>query len=448
MKPWADESTAHYVVPQPAAVAGARWYLLAQLPRAEPQVVQVPSDLVLSIGRSPENALVVDDLSASRSHAQVLLQDNMLLLEDLHSRHGVTVNASIRPPGSKTTLHEGDVVHIGPLRLTVCLGAAAEPVPSDFPGAVVVAPATQQVFQMGAKVARFNTSVVIQGETGTGKEVLASTIHRLSPRAAGPFVRLNCGAFPEGLLEAELFGHEKGAFTGADKRRIGFLESASGGTLFLDEIGEMPMTTQTKLLVVLESKKVLRLGSSTPVDIDVRYISATHKDLAREVQAGRFREDLLYRLNSFVLRVPALRERPEDLRPLTQLLLANIAVAARSHPPQIALAAFELLRRYSWPGNVRELKNALEHACVLAEGFIEPEHLPASVRAGIATPVSSAAPAVPGSSVNLRADLHAVERENVAAALEACGGNQTKAAQRLGISRRALIHKMDKFGLR
>jgi two-component system, NtrC family, response regulator AtoC len=201
-------------------------------------------------------------------------------------------------------------------------------------------------------------------------------------------------------------------------------------------------------LVVLESKKVMRLGSSQPVSVDVRFVSATHKDLSREVAAGRFRQDLLYRLNSFVIEIPPLRERPEDLRPLCFTLLQSIAAASHTLPPKIDPEAYAMLKRYPWPGNVRELKNALEHAFVLNSQTIEPAHLPASVRIGVADVLADTQAPLLGSSVNLKADLEAVERQNVVAALEACGGNQTQAAVRLGISRRALIHKINKFGLR
>ncbi len=449
MSTWADESTALRAPHSEANLGRVRWFVMVHQPDAEPEVSELPAGFLFSIGRSPDNQLVTSDREVSRSHATLTVTGEQLLLTDLGSRHGVTVNGVPRPPSSESSLGDGDVVTISRVRLTVsCSTAASVAAPTVFPGAVVESPATRRVFEMAAKVARFNTSVVIQGETGTGKEVLASAIHSMSSRQTGPFVRLNCAAFPENLLEAELFGHEKGSFTGADKRRIGYLETASGGTLFLDEIGEMPLATQAKLLVVLESKKVMRVGSSTPIDIDVRYISATHKELPREVGAGRFREDLLYRLNSFVLHVPPLRERPEDLRPLCHMLLGAIAKASSAATPKLSPSAYELLKRYSWPGNVRELKNALEHAFVLNPAVIEPQHFPSSVQSGIAEAIRERPGQSLGSSANLRADLSVVEKQNVVAALEACGGNQTKAAVRLGISRRALIHKMNKFGLR
>jgi two-component system, NtrC family, response regulator AtoC len=310
-------------------------------------------------------------------------------------------------------------------------------------GVVVADPAMVQVFQLARKLAAVQTTVLILGETGVGKEVIAEQIHRWSARAQGPFVRLNCASLPETLLESELFGHERGAFTGADRRKIGYLEGAQGGTLFLDEIGELPLTVQVKLLNVLENREVRRLGGTQPNPIDVRVLSATHRDLQGEVAEGRFREDLYYRLSAFTLHVPPLRERQAEIALLAEMFARESARRADRSPPVFEPSAIAALVRHPWPGNVRELKNAMEHAVVLADrGRIGAEHLPDSVRRREAPLPSSPAPGT------VRDKLADLERRSIEEALAAENGNQTRAARRLGMSRRALIYKIEKYGLR
>jgi transcriptional regulator with PAS, ATPase and Fis domain len=299
-----------------------------------------------------------------------------------------------------------------------------------------------QVFNLARKLAAVQTTVLILGETGVGKEVIAEQVHRWSPRADCPFVRLNCASLPETLLESELFGHERGAFTGADRRKIGYMEAAQGGTLFLDEIGELPQTVQVKLLNVLENREVRRLGGTQEHPIDVRVISATHRDLQAEVAAGRFREDLYYRLSAFTLNVPPLRERQAEVALLAEMFARESSRRAGRPPPLLESQAVALLSRHHWPGNVRELRNAMEHAVVLAEqGRIGVEHLPESLR----RPEPSAPVATAGTVKDKIAHL---ERRSIEEALAAEGGNQTRAAKRLGLSRRALIYKIEKYGLR
>jgi two-component system response regulator AtoC len=324
-------------------------------------------------------------------------------------------------------------------------GAGAPlPVITDTRDGVIVADAAMvQVFQLARKLAAVQTTVLILGETGVGKEVIAEQIHRWSARAEGPFVRLNCASLPETLLESELFGHERGAFTGADRRKIGYLEGAQGGTLFLDEIGELPLTVQVKLLNVLENREVRRLGGTQPSPIDVRVLSATHRDLQSEVAEGRFREDLYYRLSAFSLNVPPLRERQTEVALLGEMFARESARRAGQPPPVLEPSAIAAMVRHPWPGNVRELKNAMEHAVVLAEhGRIVAENLPESVRRREA-PLASSPTA--GTVKDKLADL---ERRSIEEALGAENGNQTRAARRLGMSRRALIYKIEKYGLR
>jgi transcriptional regulator with PAS, ATPase and Fis domain len=246
---------------------------------------------------------------------------------------------------------------------------------------VVADPAMVQIFDLARRLSRVNTTVLVLGETGVGKEAIAREIHRGSSRAAGPFVRLNCSAFPATLLESELFGHERGAFTGADRRKTGHIEAADGGTLFLDEIGELPQGAQVKLLNVLEKREVLRLGATRGKPVDVRVISATHRDLQAEIARGAFRLDFYYRVSAFTLVVPPLRERRTEISALAEKFVNDCAKRERRPKPALAPEAIAALVRHSWPGNVRELRNAMEYAVVLADrGRIGAEHLPRSVR--------------------------------------------------------------------
>ena len=276
-------------------------------------------------------------------------------------------------------------------------------------------------------------NVLFLGETGVGKGVLAAELHRLSPRAAGPFVALNCAALAESLLEAELFGNERGAYTGAVTARPGLIDSANGGTLFLDEVGEMPLTIQAKLLQVLDQRQVRRLGSVKSHPVDIRVVSATNVDLQAAVEAGRFRRDLYFRLDGISLTVPPLRERPGELEGLVHLFLEQAAAQGGRAVPEVTPEAWAALRRYPWPGNVRELRNAIERAAVLCtSGVITPELLPAEKPH---TTLYAEAPAPPG------------ERERIEEALLRCAGNQTRAAKELGISRRTLVNRLAKHRL-
>jgi transcriptional regulator with PAS, ATPase and Fis domain len=289
-------------------------------------------------------------------------------------------------------------------------------------------------------------TVLVLGETGTGKELIAEALHRLSPRARGPLVRLNCASLPETLLESELFGHEKGAFTGAERRKIGFVEAASGGTLFLDEIGEMPLSLQAKLLRVIEARVVTRVGATAEVPVDIRLVAATHRNLEEEVRGGRFREDLYFRISSFTIAVPPLRDRPADIVPLVDHFIRGFVGEHAPVVPTLSGAARELMLAYPWPGNVRELRNAIERAMVMQSGgVIDVEHLPERVRGGgVVRPTL-----VPvGDAFGVRDQLADVERAAIVAALDATNGNQTHAAARLGLSRRALIYKLEKYGLK
>ena len=272
--------------------------------------------------------------------------------------------------------------------------------------------------------------VLVLGESGVGKEVVAQLIHRWSPRRDGPLVAANCAGLPESLIESELFGHTKGAFTGATGVRQGFFRAAHRGTLFLDEIGELPLHLQPKLLRALESGEMTPVGSDTPVEVDARLVAATNRDLAEAVAEGRFRDDLYYRINVVELIVPPLGERREDILPLARRFAAEFS----GGPVRLSPQAVQCLLAHRWPGNVRELRNAIQRACLLCRGdVILPEHLPPKIAAGASRP--SDAPAS-------RGRLSQVERATILATLDECGGNRTHAAKKLGISRRALIYKL------
>jgi two-component system, NtrC family, response regulator AtoC len=315
------------------------------------------------------------------------------------------------------------------------------------------APEIEVLREQARRAARSDISVLILGETGAGKEVLARYIHEASPRAAGPFVALHCAALSDSLLEAELFGHEKGAFTGASMARPGLFEAANGGTVLLDEIGEIPASTQVKLLRVLEERAVMRLGARMPTPVDVRFLAATHRDLEVEVERGAFREDLFYRIAGLTLTVPSLRERRAEIATLARAFLEDASRRmGRPSPPTLSPASIEAMLRHPWPGNVREMKNAMERAAVLADGMVVlPEHLPPRVVAKGARETNRPVPKRADTGLTTLDQINtakkALERQCVEEALDACGGNQTRAAMQLGISRRALVTKIEAYGL-
>jgi transcriptional regulator with GAF, ATPase, and Fis domain len=295
-------------------------------------------------------------------------------------------------------------------------------------------PPWRQVLRQGAQVAATDTTVFLQGESGTGKEVVARFIHRASPRRNGPFVAINCAALPEQLLESELFGYERGAFTGAQLSKAGHIEVASGGVLFLDEVSEMSLTAQAKLLRVLQEREFQRLGGTRVVKANVRVIAASNRDLQSAVTEGRFREDLFYRLRVFDIYIPPLRERRVDIPLLTDAFLQGFSRSTGCSSTGLTPDAQDMLLQYEWPGNVRELHNALERAAILCEGGpITAEHL--SLRGpGFAAP-------------RRRAILPDVERRAIEQALHETAWNKSKAARRLGITRTQLYGRLRKYGL-
>jgi DNA-binding NtrC family response regulator len=307
--------------------------------------------------------------------------------------------------------------------------------------------AMRDVFRALRRLADSPTTVLIRGESGTGKELAARALHQLGPRADGPCITVNCAAIPASLIESELFGHERGAFTDARERRIGKFEAAAGGTLFLDEIGELDLHIQSRFLRALEERRFERLGGVDPIDVDVRLIAATHRDLEADVKSGRFREDLYYRIHVVPLELPALRDRREDVRLLAKHFLGEARAAAGRGPDRFAPATLAALERHSWPGNVRELKNAIDHAVALAEGdVLEPGDLPSGIAR--ASRLASLRDAVGSGRLGLDEAVGEFERNLVQEALDATNWNQTRAAGRLGITRRALKLRMDRHGIK
>ena len=307
--------------------------------------------------------------------------------------------------------------------------------------------AMQEVFHTIRRVAESRATVLIRGESGTGKELAARAIHEHGPRSDAAFVAVNCAGIPETLIESELFGHERGAFTGAVERRIGRFEAASGGTLFLDEIGELAAGAQAKLLRALQERRIERVGGSAPIEVDVRVLAATNRDLERDVSDGRFRADLFYRINVVPLDLPPLRERREDIRRLARHFFERARAEATRAPERISGQALAALERFPWPGNVRELQNAIEHAVALAEGdVLELGDLPRAVLE--AGRIERLRDAVRDGELGFEQAAADFERELLVQALDRADWNQTRAAQQLRITRRALKLRMDRLGLR
>ena len=403
-------------------VRGGEGYALRVVGAGASELYALPKAGDVVIGRGVEADVRIDDASISRKHALLSL-GMRVRIKDLGSANGTRIADRALDPGEWADVSPGEVIDLGDVMLILMRGAGetAAPPPAA-PG-----DAMQRAERLLERVAPGDISVLLIGETGVGKEVFAERLHAKSKRAAKPLLRLNCGGFTETLLDSELFGHEKGAFTGADKAKPGLLENADGGSVFLDEIGELPLALQARLLRVLQDRKVQRIGALEPRAIDERFIAATNRDLAAEVAAGRFRADLYYRLNGVMIAIPPLRERVAEIAPLARQFLGGKRLA------KPALAALE---QYGWPGNIRELKNVIDAAVLLAPGDeIDVEHF------------SFAAPAR-ASAGSLAADVDALEKQRILTALDACGGNQTRAAQQLGISRGTLLSRLKQYGIK
>ena len=458
------------------------------------------------VGRELPADIVVADDSVSRRHA-CIHGGSPPTIEDLGSTNGTKVMGRALAPGERAPLTLGAVVQLGSVAAFVRpRESATDDVPPSValrrsqrmtvaPPPVEPGPSTPikrdttmlQLYALIDVIAPSKLSILVLGETGVGKDVFAESLHQRSPRASARFVRLNCAALPENLLEAELFGYERGAFTGAHNAKPGLFEAADNGTVFLDEIGEMPLLTQAKLLRVLESGEVMRIGSVKPKHVDVRFVAATNQDLEALCGQGRFRSDLFFRLNGVSVTIPPLRDRPTDVVPLAQHFLS----AAQGQPVNLTPMAIDRLMSHAWPGNIRELKNVADRAVLLARGGpVLPEHLlfsstimagapvaqaggpypsapampaapqHASVPAVPAAPAYASAPAIPAAPPHasapaqpaaapagtIRDAFAEVERERILQVMEQCGGNQSRAARVLGISRTTLIKRLEAYG--
>ncbi|MBI4818548.1 MAG: sigma 54-interacting transcriptional regulator [Deltaproteobacteria bacterium] len=416
----------------------------------------------LRIGRSLETEVSIDDPLLSRVHAAIRYGSDGLSIEDLGSANGTKLRGDKLEPHRRTALGRGDLIEAGRSSMMVHgnepdteplpapLARRGDTSPSALPSSaqlVVENEAMRELHELIRRIAPSEISVLILGETGVGKEVLAHQVHTRSKRNSGPFLALNCGAFSEELLESELFGHERGAFTGAHKTKLGLLETAAGGTIFLDEIGEMPISLQVKLLRVLEERKIRRVGGLEAIPIDVRFIAATNRDLSAAVELSKFREDLYYRLNGITLRVPPLRERRDEIPRLAQSFADHAANRECLPAVRLSASAIQQLGQYAWPGNIRELKNVVEHAVVLAGGGeITVDHIPRE-KLPQRTPTAIAGRASDEPADSLKDELEAVERDRILKALDACAGNQTRAAQLLGLSRQALIRRLEQYSV-
>jgi DNA-binding NtrC family response regulator len=354
------------------------------------------------------------------------------------------VVAAVRAGADEVLTHPPDPDRV---RRLLAAAAADDPVgPDRFYGVVSKSPRMHAILDLVRDVAPTASTVLIQGETGTGKEQLARAVHAASAGRAGPFVAVNCAAVPENLLESELFGHEKGAFTGADRQRVGKFELAHEGTLFLDEVGDVPPLMQVKLLRVLQDRRFERVGGSDPIAVDVRVIAATNRPLRRLVRRGEFREDLYYRLNVIRIDLPPLRLRPEDIPPLVEHFCRKYARPGRP-PKRVSPAALDRLAAYHWPGNIRELENAVERACVVHVGeVIEPAHLPPELgRAGGPLPASIRLDRPLRDLI--RETVARLERRYIVKALKKTRGHVGRAAKLCGYCRRSLTAKIGEYGI-
>jgi transcriptional regulator with GAF, ATPase, and Fis domain len=414
----------------------------------------LPVGQTVVIGRDEGADVRIEHASVSRRHASLKVGD-VIEVQDLGSANGTRVHDRGLARGERSPLRGGDLVEFGAVLCMLRAPAPSAddhgtPAPAETGDAVVVATASmRELHALARRVAASTVPVLLLGETGVGKEVFAERIHAGSPRAAMPYVKVNCGNLTESMVEAELFGHEKGAFTGAVSARAGLVEAAEGGTLFLDEVGELPPAMQTRLLRVLEDREVRRVGATRSRRVDVRFVAATNRDLESEVAAGRFRADLFYRLNGFVLEIPPLRERVAEIVPLA-LKFARQARARLGLSPDVELtpAARAWLEQNPWRGNIRELRNTMERAVVLADrGAIDAAHLPAVTRTRSVQPPPPPPPPTVSPTATTDAASDDDERRRVIEALERCVGNQTRAAKLLGVSRRTLVTKMERYGL-
>jgi DNA-binding NtrC family response regulator len=407
---------------------------------------ELPERGEVTIGRAPTALVRVQHESISRLHAAIAIGD-ALTIEDRGSRNGVYVRGERIPVNQPIAITPAELVELGAVAITVQhvydrrSQGARKAVDDENAALVVRDPAMRELYALVQRVASSSIPVLVVGETGVGKEVIAAELHRRSSRADRPYLRINCAALPEQLLESELFGHEKGAFTGAASAKPGLFEVAHGGTILLDEVAEIPVAMQAKLLRALDEHKVMRVGAVTATPFDARFVAATNRDLNAEIARGTFREDLFFRLAAVTIAIPPLRDRPDEIVPLA-LAVAGEAWRrdGRSGRPKLTSAAIDALRRHRWPGNVRELRNVVERAIVVCDGdTIDSEHVQLVAARQELVPASGDMP--------LRDEARALERRRILDALDRCAGNQSAAARLLGMPRRTLVTRLGEYGL-
>jgi two-component system response regulator AtoC len=428
----------------------ARVYLNVTCAAATHVIPLFPDDRKV-VGRDEKVSLHVDDPTLSRRHAEITLKGDRPVVADLGSTNGTFVNG--RKIGGPTEIGHGDVVRLGSTQIGVVETFASArarqgvqaPVESrtvtrDEPAAILIKdPSMVRLYAYAERIAPSFSSVILMGETGTGKEVMARHIHQSSKVCKGPFVPINCSTIPEAIAESELFGHEKGAFTGAAARKTGHIEEAHGGTLFLDEVTDLPPPVQPKLLRFLDDRKITRLGGTGTIEVDVRLVCATNRDIEGEVRAGKLRADLYYRLNQFSIYIPPLRSRPLEIPAFAEFFLKAMAGRTGMKTPVIAPDAVQLMMSYPWPGNIRELRNVMERVVVMAGQDGITKDLVHAILKHAVGPADNAS--------GMYSKIEQLERKMIVDALSGCGGNQTRAARMLGISRRTLLYRLQKYGL-
>jgi two-component system response regulator AtoC len=410
------------------------------LPRGSFTTV-LPARGTVRIGRSEECEVVIRDPSITRVHAVVHL-DRMISIEDAGSRNGTIVLGTRLSAGERAPLPVGAVVQLGHAVLVLVRKRPTEEAEGEEDSMIVASEAMSSLVEKLPVIATSLVNVLILGETGVGKDLVARAIHRQSARANGPFLALNSAAIPESLMDSVLFGHAKGAFTGAAEAKVGLIEAASGGTLFLDEVGDLSLVAQARLLRAIESGEVMPVGSVRAKRVDVRFIAATNRDLVARMREGGFREDLYFRVNGTSVRIPPLRERRADVGPLAEGFARRAAARLDRPPPTLDATALAVLSAHDWPGNVRELRSVVELAVAFAPGarVLRADHIQLPVERPGFSSTSATMPPPPN-------PVESSERERIVLVLARAAGNQTVAANLLGVSRRTLIRRMEEFAI-
>jgi len=424
---------------------------LVVLAGGAPRTFRLPEDGIVVLGRGDGCAVRIDDASVSREHAHLHVRPESLFVEDLGSSNGTRVAGRRLGKGERAPVGVNELFELGRVVVAVKGHKLPEDAKTVSAEVAIATPGTPmaEAYALAELVAPTPVCVLLLGETGVGKTAAAERIHRGSGRS-GQLVKLNCAAVPEALLEGELFGYERGAFTGAQTAKAGLIEAASGGTLLLDEIGDMPLATQAKLLHAVEHGEVMRLGALKPRPIDVRFLAATHRDLPEMVAAGTFRADLYYRINGITITIPALRDRRDEIVSLAEHFLATTCAKIGRPVPALRADAKAALLDYPWPGNIRELRNVMDRVALLARdrevgadalglGPTKPQTKPPPGPSGTIPPAKS--------SGDLRGEIDHYEKERIVQALEQAGGNQAKAAQLLGLPLRTFVKRLTRHGL-